>query len=120
LAHYTLEDLTGPQNDVAGVTAGSFAFPMGFLISNGVCNLGSVNPGYNSGAVNNARFGSTSGVFQMNFTGVTDLPYAIWASSDLQEWSQIGIASQPSAGSFQFSDAASTNYPARFYQVRLP
>jgi hypothetical protein len=75
---------------------------------------------YNSGAVENLSFGLVTGTSQLNFSGVNDLPYAIWASTDLLDWSQIGIASQPSAGAFQFNDLAATNYPARFYQVRLP
>jgi hypothetical protein len=120
LVHYTVEDLSGSENEAVTAYPGDDIVLLTSQIAGSVCSLGAINPGYNSGTVENASFGLTGGLFQMNFTGVSDLPYAIWASTDLLDWSQIGIASQPSAGSFLFSDSAATNYPSRFYQVRLP
>jgi hypothetical protein len=122
LVHYTVEDLTGAENETNAVYSlyDSFPPPLGTEISDSVCSLGRKNHDYNSGTVENLSFGLSAGSSQLNFSGVNDLPYAIWASTDLLDWSQIGIASQPSAGAFQFNDLAATNYPARFYQVRLP
>jgi hypothetical protein len=81
---------------------------------------GDVSPFYNSGLVNTAELNSQDGVFQMQFSGVVDLPYAIWASPDLLDWSEIGIADQPLPGTFQFTDTTATNLSSRFYEVRLP
>jgi hypothetical protein len=117
LVHYTLQDLTGPDNQVVGVSPGSLFVPVEIPIPN---LFGAVNSGYNSGAVENASLSLTPETFQLDFSGVDDLPYTIWASTNLLDWSQIGTASQPAAGTFQFDDPAATNYPARFYQVRLP
>ncbi len=57
--------------------------------------------------------------FQIQFNGVVDVPYAIWASTNLTDWNQAGTVDQPTPGSFQFVDAA-TNASARFYEVRVP
>ncbi len=111
LVHYTVEDLPGTENEV-------FLSLHGAPIS--IASLGRINEDYNSGAVQKLGLGWSAGTPQLNFSGVNDLPYTIWASADLLNWSQIGIASQPEAGSFQFNDLPATNYPARFYQVRLP
>ena len=113
LVHYILGDLITAETNQIEVFSNVPNFPLGL-------NLGGLNTAYNSGAIENLSFGLAAGTFQLNFSGVTDLPYAIWASTDLLDRRQIGIASQPSAGSFQFNDLAATNYPARFYQVLLP
>jgi hypothetical protein len=70
----------------------------------------------------------SDGIFQLNFAGIGDLPYGIWASTNLSDWTEIGIASQTNQGlpvqpydqPFQFNDLAATNFPTRFYQLRLP
>jgi hypothetical protein len=128
LVHYTLEDLAGAEDDESFPLDGGPPPSLGSQISNSVCSLGKRNLDYNSGTVENFDFGLTAGTFQMNFSGVNDLPYTIWASTNMLDWSEIGIASQLYPWSypqqyprpFQFSDPAATNYPARFYQLRLP
>jgi hypothetical protein len=120
LVHYALDDLAGSENEEATVYAGYPIPSLGSQISGSVCTLGSINRSYNSGAVENISLGLTSDMFQLNFSGIKDLPYTIWASMNLLDWSQIGIASQSEAGSFQFNDPAATNYSERYYQVRLP
>jgi hypothetical protein len=122
LVHYVLADLeTLETNEVEFVS-----IPPIPRLTN---NLGKLNePFYNSGAVENLSFGLNAGMFQLNFSGANDLPYAIWSSTDLLNWSQIGTATQiypwlypqPYSRPFQFNDLSVTNYPARFYQVRLP
>jgi len=120
LVHYTVEDLTEPDNEEIVFVPTDSPLSLGSQISNTVCSLGRRNLDYNPGTVENLSFGLTAGTFQLNFSGVNDLPYTIWASTNMLDWSQIGIASQPDPGSFQFNDLAATNYPARFYQLRLP
>jgi len=79
-----------------------------------------MNTEYRSGAIQNLGLGLPAGTFQLQFNGVTDLPYAILGSPDLVNWSQIGIAAQPSPGFFQFNDPVATNNAARFYEVAIP
>jgi hypothetical protein len=128
LVHYTVEDLTEPDNEEIVFVPTDFPLSLSSQISNSVCSLGRKNLDYNSGTVENLGFGLAAGTFQLNFSGVNDLPYTIWASTNMLDWSQIGIASQlypwplpqQYPRPFQFNDLATTNYPARFYQVRLP
>jgi hypothetical protein len=120
MVHYTIEDLTNPgfNQAVKSISMQSTAVPI--TLDNSICSLGEVNPDYNSGAVENESYNLTDNQFQIEFTGATDLPYQIWGSTNLTDWSQIGTAAQPSAGFFQFEEPATTNNSARFYQVRLP
>jgi hypothetical protein len=122
MVHYTIEDLTNPafNQDIANVPLALTYTGLASSMSNSVCSLGEVNPDYNSGAVENESFNLSDGLFQITFAGATDLPYEVWASTNILDWSQIGTAAQPSPGVFQFEDPAATNYSARFYQVRLP
>jgi hypothetical protein len=120
LVHYTVSDLTSAHNETTELE------PLLFLLT-GLpgeisANLARLNMTYNSGTIYNLTLGLPSGMPQLNFQGVLDLPYAIWASPDMLNWSQIGIALQldSSPASFQFNDPSATNYPARFYEVRLP
>jgi hypothetical protein len=121
MVHFTVEDLVDPKFSQKVTFVPSI--PGTYLassMSNSVCTLGGVNPDYNSGAVDNECFNLSNGLFQIEFTGPSDLPYEVWASTDLLNWNQIGTATQPSLGFFQFEDPAATNYMDRFYQVRLP
>ena len=120
--HYTVEDLTDPyyNQDIANVSLFAITTSLANSMSNSACSLGGINPDYNSGVVENEFFNLSDGSFQIGFTGAADLPYSVWASTDLLAWSQIGTAAQPCPGVFQFGDSAVTNFPARFYQVRLP
>jgi hypothetical protein len=121
LVHYTIEDLTNPEfNQEATIVSQPFSQTLAASMSNSVCTLGKINPDYNPGTVENGWLNFSGGLFQIGFTGAADLPYAVWASTNILDWSQIGTAAQPSPGVFQFEDAAATNYAARFYQVRLP
>jgi hypothetical protein len=127
LVHYTVEDLSGEESEENVSLDYNLPISLSSEISNTVCSLGRRNVDYNSGKVENLSFSLLTGMFQLNFSGVNDLPYAIWASTNLLDWSQIGIASQlypdpyfPPYASFQFDELATTNYPARFYQLRLP
>ncbi len=91
-----------------------------YLISNSVCSIGSINPAYQPVTVSNVDFDLAGGIFSLSFIGFTNMPFAVWASGDLVNWTPAGTALQPSPGQFQFNDLAAPNYPARFYQLRLP
>ncbi len=122
MVHYSVGDLTNPEfnDDIESVPLDFIGLDLASSMSDSVCSLGEVNPDYNSGAVDDFCFDLSDGLFQIGFSGAADLPYAVWASTNLFDWSRIGTAAQPSPGVFQFEDPAATNYFARFYQVRLP
>jgi hypothetical protein len=122
MVHYTIGDLANPgfNEDITIVPPVLINSSLASSMSNSVCSLGEVNPDYNSGAVEDFCFDLSDGLFQIGFSGAADLPYAVWASTNILDWCQIGTAAQPSPGVFQFEDPAATNYSARFYQVRLP
>ena len=117
--HYTLEDLTNapyaepPIEEIIPLIP-EVAPPIS------VGSIGRINPCYQSITVTNVRADAADGDFSLSFKGFKNMPFAIWASSDLLNWGFLGTALQPAPGQFQFSDPASTNDPARFYQLRLP
>jgi hypothetical protein len=120
LVHFTVEDLTSSEFNQE-VLAYPIDYPFDLNeISESICTLGGMNPNANSGAIASHIFSLSNGAFQIGFSGVADLPYAIWASTNILDWSQIGTAAQPSPGIFQFNDSSAALYPARFYQVREP
>src|SRR5882724_13682457 len=59
----------------------------------------------------------TNGMFQMQFTGGTNLPHHVWTSTNFVNWQDLGAATQIVAGVFQFVDADATNRPQRFYRA---
>lgn len=58
--------------------------------------------------------------FQFTFEGNTGLPYLIWNSTDLIEWSALGAAREASPGLFQFRDGHAGGYAARYYRISAP
>ncbi|MEK7780117.1 MAG: hypothetical protein AAB370_01290, partial [Verrucomicrobiota bacterium] len=71
-----------------------------------VLTLGDINP--------------VSGAAVLNFAGLSNASYTVWATTNLTTWSWLGTASQPSPEQFLFTDTAATNWPHRFYQIRSP
>jgi hypothetical protein len=61
-----------------------------------------------------------NGSFQFSYTNTSSLSPTVYGSSNLLTWSAIGVATQTSAGRYQFTDPGVTNYPRRFYQLRVP
>jgi hypothetical protein len=59
------------------------------------------------------------GRFQLNFTGDPNTTYAIWGSTNLANWTQLGPANLLSNGSFWFSDLNATNNSRRFYRAGI-
>ena len=112
--HFTLEDLSSSTTNIIDANP-AFLLPVIRLGS-----LGTLNPSYTPATPKNLSVSLLPGVFQIGFKGVTDLPYLIWSSTDLTNWSLIGPATQPAPGVFQFADRIATNSTARFYQIRVP
>ena len=63
------------------------------------------------------------GILQFNFTSTPSATFTVLTATNLQttrtNWASLGGVTETSPGQFQFSDATS-NRPARFYQVRSP
>ena len=57
------------------------------------------------------------GNMRMEFTGAAGTTYAVEASTNLVHWEKIGDASQQPDGTFQFEDADSGKFSARFYRI---
>ena len=56
-----------------------------------------------------------TGAFQFGITGPPG-SYAVLASSDLANWTEVGVASNP-LGAVTFTDSTSHLFPQRFYQA---
>ena len=117
--HYTVQDLVNPKGNQQ-VLQEVVPQNLATVISGGVCSLGKINSGYTDGAVNNFSYNLSNGLFQAGFVGTPNLPYAMWGSTNLIDWSQIGTVAQPSPGVFQFQDPSAGTYSNRFYQLRAP
>ena len=61
-----------------------------------------------------------NGTFQFTYSNTSPQTFTVLASTNLVNWNAIGTATQTSPGWFQFTDAAATNLPYRFYQLRSP
>jgi hypothetical protein len=61
------------------------------------------------------------GAFLMGYSNYSNaMAYAVHASTNLLNWSYLGMATQASPGHFQFMDLQATNLSHRFYQLRSP
>jgi hypothetical protein len=65
-----------------------------------------------------------NGAGQLTFSNGTPASFTVLASTKItlptSNWTVLGSPSTLSPGVYQFTDAQSTNYPLRFYQVRSP
>ncbi len=105
----------GSPNDYSGALIGhtvTLNGPLGFhydesLALNPLWPVGPPTP-----AVLTAASAGPNG-FQLVVSGVAGFAYEVQASANLIEWTTIGSGNAP----FTFLDAASTNFPARFYRA---
>jgi hypothetical protein len=67
---------------------------------------------------------NTNRALALRFNGTSGFAHQVLAHTNvaapLAEWVFIGNATQIGPGLFQFTDLSATNYPQRFYQVRVP
>ena len=64
-------------------------------------------------------FSATNGVVNLTVAGDTGLLYLFEASTNLVNWSWLGVRSN-AFGTVQFADLRATNYAHRFYRVSVP
>lgn len=60
------------------------------------------------------------GAFQFSYTNNSAQTYSVHMSTDLVDWTMLGLATQTSPGEYQFIDSTTTGIPLRFYQLRSP
>lgn len=58
--------------------------------------------------------------FQFQFAGGSRSAFEVEASTNLTNWLVIGNATNISGSLFQFSDSSLTNFPSRFYRLKVP
>jgi alpha-tubulin suppressor-like RCC1 family protein len=56
----------------------------------------------------------------LRFAASSGFPYRIWASPNLVDWVDLGLATDLGLNQYRFIDAGSSNFPARFYRIELP
>jgi hypothetical protein len=61
-----------------------------------------------------------NGAFQFAYTNAGAQTGSVYASTNLLNWSFVGVATQISSGLYQFTDTTATNYLRRFYELRSP
>ena len=62
---------------------------------------------------------SANGAVDLSVTGETDLRYVFEASTNLVNWTRLGVRTNLT-GSIQFTDPRATNFTKRFYRVSVP
>ena len=62
---------------------------------------------------------STIGAVDLSVTGEADLRYVFEASTNLLNWTRLGVRTNLT-GSIQFTDPRATNFTKRFYRVSVP
>jgi hypothetical protein len=62
---------------------------------------------------------SATGTVQLTATGQTNLWYVFEASTNLAQWTKIGVRTNLT-GTAEFTDSATANVPQRFYRVVVP
>ena len=66
-------------------------------------------------------FGVRTNQFGFNITGITNIPIAVEACTNLTSGNWTALQTYtPTNGAIYFSDPQWTNYPARFYRLRSP
>jgi hypothetical protein len=62
--------------------------------------------------------GAADGVFKFAYSNASAQTYTVFASTNLAEWSPVGVATETFPDLFQFTDPAAG--PHQFYQLRSP
>jgi hypothetical protein len=57
---------------------------------------------------------------QLSFDGQVGFGYTVWASSNLVQWTALGVPNEGSPATFQFSDHPAASLASRFYRVSRP
>jgi hypothetical protein len=102
----TVDQCGNPRKSGAHVDIGAFEY-------NGMLNGAVLSPLLTETAM-------ASGGLQFNFNAASGLNYSVWASTDLNNWTNIGSAAEISSGWFLCQDLDAINHDHRFYQIRYP
>jgi len=62
---------------------------------------------------------STNGTVLLTAAGQTNLRYVFEASTNLAQWTKIGVRTNLT-GTAEFADSTAINFPQRFYRVLVP
>jgi hypothetical protein len=57
------------------------------------------------------------GSLSLSFHGDSNATYRVWATTNLLNWENIGTATEPNPGQYEFIDAAAANWSQRFYRM---
>jgi hypothetical protein len=57
---------------------------------------------------------------QLSFDGPIGFGYTVWASTNLIQWTALGVPNESNPGSFQFSDGQAANMSHRLYRLSRP
>jgi uncharacterized repeat protein (TIGR01451 family) len=60
------------------------------------------------------------GAFQLQFSADVGENFTVRASTNLLDWTSLGMATETAPGQFEFTDIDAPNQPVRFYQLRQP
>jgi hypothetical protein len=115
-SHYVLEDLTQSNLNqrISGVW-NSGQVSLGTLLTNSNCTIGKANPARLATSIQTTI--ATNGAFHLGFSAAPDAFYTISASTDLLNWSDIGIATQAMIGVFTFDDPIGITNQIQFYRL---
>ena len=67
-----------------------------------------------------STFRKGQAVAQLDFLGIPNVSYSVWASTNLSNWTSLGAPSYLSNNLYRFIDSKGSNFPNRFYQLRSP
>lgn len=62
----------------------------------------------------------SNGGCQLSFAGEIGFGYTVWASTNLIQWSALGIPNESGFGAFQFTDRQTANSRSRYYRLSRP
>lgn len=63
-------------------------------------------------------YGRSSNGFLLQLSGAASTSYEVWASTNLNDWQFLGVATETNAGAYRFLDTFATNLSTRFYRSR--
>lgn len=102
----TVDQCGNPRKSGAHVDIGAFEY-------NGMLNGAVLSPLMTKTTI-------ASGGLQFTFNAASGLNYSVWASTDLNNWMNIGSAAEISSGWFLCQDLDALNHDHRYYQIRYP
>jgi hypothetical protein len=110
---------------VAGETGSPYA-TFSFTASNAFYSAGAAQVRVNIGLPGAPQLSGPavvaldSGVQRLAFAGNSNATYSLWASTNLLDWTRLGMASETAPGQYEYLDSAAAGQPQRFYRATAP